>query len=75
MVVLMEDGILIAGDTLFGLAGKQHFPPFAEDLPALVESWKSIRNLEIKTIYPAHGRPITRESFFAEYDNAVEQYG
>jgi glyoxylase-like metal-dependent hydrolase (beta-lactamase superfamily II) len=75
MVVHMEGGELIAGDTLFGLAGKQHFPPFAEDLPQLVKSWKFIRNLELKTIYPAHGRPFTRKSFLAEYDSAVEQYG
>ena len=74
MVVLLEGGELIAGDTLFGWEGKQHFPPFAEDLPRLVESWKYIRDLDIKTIYPAHGRSISRESFLAEFDGAVSRY-
>jgi hydroxyacylglutathione hydrolase len=75
MVVLMEGGELIAGDTLFGLENKQHFPPFAEDLPALVTSWGMIRDLPIKTIYPAHGHKFSFESFLAEYDQAMERYG
>ncbi len=74
VVVQMEKGELIAGDTLFGLEGKQHFPPFAEDLPALVESWKSIRKLDAKTIYPAHGRSFLWESFLAEFDSAIRKY-
>ena len=32
MVVFMSGGELIGGDSIFGLEGKQHFPPFAEDL-------------------------------------------
>jgi hydroxyacylglutathione hydrolase len=75
MIVLMEGGELIAGDTLFGVENKQHFPPFAEDLPSLVRSWAVIRNLKVTTIYPAHGRHFSFESFLAEYDAAMERYG
>lgn len=75
MVVLMEGGELFAGDTLFGLEGKEHFPPFAEDLQALLRSWKLVRSLPLKIIHPAHGRPITSESFQAEYDQAMRKYG
>jgi glyoxylase-like metal-dependent hydrolase (beta-lactamase superfamily II) len=74
MVVLMEEGQLIAGDTLFGVADKQHFPPFAEDQGKLVESWKQIRNMKVKTCYPAHGRHFSFDSFLAEYDSAVKKY-
>ena len=38
MVVLMEAGELIGGDTVFGLEGKQHFPPFAEDMRRMASS-------------------------------------
>jgi glyoxylase-like metal-dependent hydrolase (beta-lactamase superfamily II) len=75
MVVLMEGGELISGDTLFGMENKQHFPPFAEDLPALVRSWTLIRELGVTTVYPAHGRSFSFESFLAEYDAAMERYG
>lgn len=74
MVILMVGGELIAGDTLFGVEGKQHFPPFAEDLPALVSSWQHIRTLPVKTFYPAHGRHFSMDSFLAEYDGAMERY-
>jgi glyoxylase-like metal-dependent hydrolase (beta-lactamase superfamily II) len=74
MLVLMEEGQLIAGDTLFGVANKQHFPPFAEDLPALVETWKQISSMRAKTCYPAHGRHFSFDSFLAEYDSAVKKY-
>lgn len=74
MVVLMEGGELIAGDTLFGLENKQHFPPFAEDLNALVSSWKIIRELPIKVFYPAHGRYFSRDSFLDEYESAIKRY-
>jgi glyoxylase-like metal-dependent hydrolase (beta-lactamase superfamily II) len=75
MVVHMEGGELIGGDTIFGLEGKQHFPPFAEDLPALLESWKMIRGLKPRQLYPAHGRSFTYESFLAEFEGAMERYG
>lgn len=75
MVVLMEGGELIGGDTVFGLVNKQHFPPFAEDLPALVRSWDKIRQLPVKTLYPAHGRPFSKASFLEEFDAAMERYG
>ncbi|MDF1575956.1 MAG: MBL fold metallo-hydrolase [Bacteroidales bacterium] len=75
MILLMENGELISGDTLFGLANKLHFPPFAEDPGALVRSWKLIRNLPVKSIYPAHGRPFSFDKFLEEYDTAIARYG
>ena len=75
MIVLLEGGELISGDTLFGLENKQHFPPFAEDLGALVRSWEKIRTFQVKTFYPAHGRHFSVESFLAEFDSAIERYG
>ena len=74
MVVLLENGELFAGDTLFGVVGKQHFPPFAEDLQALVRSWKHIRTLPVKTFYPAHGMYFSSDSFMAEFDSAMKRY-
>ena len=74
MVVLMKGGELISGDTLFGLDNKQHFPPFAEDLSALVGSWKKIRELQVKTIYPAHGHYFSVESFLGEFETAMKKY-
>lgn len=75
MVVLMDGGELFAGDTMFGITGKEHFPPFAEDLPALLQSWERIRNMQIRKIYPAHGIHFSRDSFLMEYERAQKKYG
>ena len=75
MVVLLEQGELISGDTLFGLANKLHFPPFAEDLPALLSSWRLIRDLPVKVFYPAHGHKFSFESFEKEFETAINRYG
>jgi hydroxyacylglutathione hydrolase len=74
MVVKLDSGELIAGDSVFGVEGKQHFPPFAEDLPALVKSWRVIRDLKADTIFPAHGRPVSKESFEGEFTGAMKKY-
>lgn len=75
MIILMDGGELFAGDTLFGIPWKEHFPPFAEDLPALLRSWKQIRDMPVNTIYPAHGLHFSRESFLAEFEQAMKKYG
>ncbi len=74
LIVLLEGGELISGDTFFGVEGKQHFPPFAEDLPALLRSWEMVHGLEAKKIYPAHGRSFAFEKFLDEYPLAAEKY-
>jgi hydroxyacylglutathione hydrolase len=74
MVVLMEGGELISGDTFFGVEGKQHFPPFAEDLPALLRSWKMLRSVEATKIFPAHGRYFAFGKFLDEYQDSVKKY-
>lgn len=67
VVVLLGKGEMITGDTLFGLAGKRIFPPFAEDKAGLIKSWKRISEMEIKIFYPAHGASISRDNFMKEF--------
>lgn len=68
MLVLMDKGEMLAGDTLFGLPGKRIFPPFAEDELALLKSWKMISELDVHTFYPAHGIRISRDKFMNEFN-------
>lgn len=67
MVVLMEDGEMLAGDTLMGIPGKKAFPAFAEDLPGLIQSWKMLSEMQVNTFHPAHGRSISFSKFIKEY--------
>jgi len=68
VVILLEEGKLLCGDLLFGLKGKRHFPPFAEDVSRLWKSWKALHALEDwEVAYPAHGYPVPRASFEREF--------
>ncbi|MCP4312584.1 MAG: MBL fold metallo-hydrolase [Bacteroidetes bacterium] len=67
MVILMEDGKMLAGDTLIGLPGKRIFPAFAEDPAGLLLSWGMISEMEVDIFYPAHGRSISKEKFLEEF--------
>jgi hydroxyacylglutathione hydrolase len=75
MVILMDGGELLAGDTFMGLPGKLHFPPFAEDIHSQLNSWDRIRSLPVTTIYPAHGFPFKRRYFLDEFGGAMKRYG
>lgn len=74
MVVWLEGGELLAGDTFFGLEGRLHFPPFAENTSLLLKSWEQLRSLPAATIYPAHGHPFAFSRFLEEYEGAVGRY-
>ena len=65
-VVLLPDGNLLGGDTFFGLAGKRHFPPFAEDEEGLWRRWGELSARDFTTIHPAHGHPFKRASYTNE---------
>jgi len=76
MLVLTEGGELICGDSFFGLKGKLHFPPFAEDVPRLLESWEQLLDLDPPphTIYPAHGHAFPWQRFVNEADAGLKRY-
>jgi len=75
MVVLMDGGELLAGDTFMGIPGKPHFPPFAEDIHSLLNSWERIHSFPLYTIYPAHGIPFSRKHFLDEFEGEMKRYG
>ncbi|MFO7668493.1 MAG: MBL fold metallo-hydrolase [Bacteroidales bacterium] len=72
MVVFMEGGVMMAGDTLFGVPGKRIFPPFAEDRAGLLKSWKMISGLDVKLFYPAHGRSFSHAVFMNEFEELIK---
>ena len=67
-------GINIEEERVVRLVHMEHFPPFAEAVGALLKSWEMVRNLPVKTIYPAHGEKLTVDSFSAEYEFAIKKY-
>jgi len=58
---LVVDGeVAIVGDALFGLLPWSVFPPFGDDVPRLVESWRRLLDSGCRIYLPAHGSAVDR---------------
>jgi hydroxyacylglutathione hydrolase len=75
VVVYLEGGDVIAGDTLFGIGQKEIFPPFADDPKLLIKSWERLLAMPINYFYPGHGRKISRSELKEEFESAKIKYG
>jgi hydroxyacylglutathione hydrolase len=59
--VVLDTGEAFVGDTAmsgFPLTLGPNLPVFAEDLPALKNSWQKLIDNDAKMIYPGHGKPF-----------------
>ncbi len=60
--VLLSDGSAFVGDAAMNFlrwTGVGHRPIFIEDINAVYESWRKLRERGVRVIYPAHGRPFS----------------
>lgn len=66
--IVLEWGDALVGDMAFNLpvlSRSTVFPPFANDVPRLVASWRRLLELPVRQVYPAHGSPFPREKLEA----------
>ncbi len=62
--ILLDSGEAFVGDlamNAFPLRTSPGLPVFAEDMPAVLASWKRLLDKGVTTIYPGHGRPFPAE--------------
>jgi len=70
MSVIVEDRIALVGDTLFGVLPGSVLPPYADDIPAMVESWRKLLETPCERFLAGHGHEIKRallERKYAKY--------
>ncbi len=67
-VSLVIDGsLMLTGDALFGQVPWTVFPPFADDIPKLFQSWERMLDTGCDIFLPAHGTPVSRRRLEKEY--------
>lgn len=64
--LILENEIAIVGDTMFRIFDKKIFPPFADDIPELLNSWDKLLKTECSIFLPGHGKEIPREMVVEE---------
>ena len=68
--ILLPDGSAFAGDLAFNVFpwGGPIFPPFADDVTRLLESWNLLLARAAKTIYPGRGKPFPAAALRQAYE-------
>ncbi len=66
--ILVDNEIAIVGDALFGVFRNSVFPPFADDIAGMINSWGKLLDTGCQTFLPGHGNEITRILLQKEYD-------
>lgn len=68
--IIIENKFCLTGDTLFNMFPNSVYPPFANDVEKLLESWKKIRKKNCIKYYPGHGREFGLNKF----DKTIKKY-
>ncbi len=58
--MIVDDEIALVGDTLFGIFPGTVFPPFADNIDQLIQSWSILLHTGCQWFLPSHGRPVPR---------------
>lgn len=72
--IILRSGVAFVGDTLFHITPDTVFPPFANDVDQLLQSWQVLIQTGCTTFYPAHGRPIEREKLKRCFAKQLRKY-
>lgn len=67
--LIVDHEIAIVGDALFGVWPGSVFPPYANDVQRLIQSWKVLLDTGCRLFLPSHGSERTREDLLGAYDH------
>lgn len=69
--VVLDEGCAIVGDCCIYAIEDFVLPPFANDLPTLLETWRMLAGLNCHTYWPGHGKPIPHQLLVSSIDLLV----
>ncbi|MDP4184421.1 MAG: MBL fold metallo-hydrolase [Bacteroidota bacterium] len=69
--VIVDDEIAIVGDAMLGVYVGTVFPPFADNVSQMIESWRILLDTGCHTFLPAHGTANSRELLQKCYESRV----
>jgi len=73
MSIIIDDTIAIVGDTMFGIFKWSVFPPFANDIIQMIDSWGKLLKTDCLVFIPAHGSANSRSLVQKEYNKWIKK--
>ncbi len=56
--LIVDNELAFVGDAMFSVFNHSIFPPFANDIPSVIHSWKKLLDSGCEVFYPGHGKKI-----------------
>jgi hydroxyacylglutathione hydrolase len=72
--VIIDNEIAIVGDAMLGTFRNSIFPPFADDIVGMINSWGKLLGTNCYLFLPGHGKEITRHLLQKEYAKCAKKY-
>ncbi len=72
--IVIEQKHALVGDAAFHIFKNSAFPPFADDIQALLFSWKKLLDTDCEFFYPGHGTPFFRSVLEKKYVKYYEKF-
>ncbi|NDV68380.1 MBL fold metallo-hydrolase [Dysgonomonas sp. 25] len=69
--LIIDNEIAIVGDTLFGIFNDSIFPPYADNVNQLIDSWKGLLSTGCKIFLPSHGSSRDNTQLEREYNKRI----
>jgi glyoxylase-like metal-dependent hydrolase (beta-lactamase superfamily II) len=74
MSVVLDDEIALVGDTMVNAGPWSVFPPFADDVGLLLDSWRRLLETGCRLFLPGHGTAIGRPLLERRFEERRRQY-
>ena len=72
--IIIDNEIALVGDAMVGMFRGSVFSPFADDIPEMVKSWKTLLDTNVSLFIPAHGTANNRDLLIKEYDKYKKKF-
>lgn len=74
MSLIIDDEIAIVGDTMFGLLSWSVFPPYAENIKQMIQSWGKLLETNCSLFLPSHGSANKRSIVQKDYNKRMKTF-
>jgi len=68
MSIIVQDTIALVGDTVSGIFPGSVFPPYADDVPLMVDSWRRLLETPCERFLAGHGHEVHRSLLERKYE-------
>ena len=73
MSIIIDDNIALVGDTMFGVFKWSVFPPYANNIIQMIDSWGKLLKTNCLLFIPSHGSANSRTLVQKEYSKWIKK--